>query len=67
MEQAIERLRTVPEIEQDRLALFLLNELEESERWLRSSSAPAVDAIVAASVAAAATVLPPEDFSDWED
>ena len=39
MEQAIERLRTVPENEQDRLAQFLLSELEEDERWARSTSA----------------------------
>lgn len=37
MEQAIERLRAVPETEQDRLARFLLNELEEDGRWSRST------------------------------
>lgn len=38
MEMAIERLRTVPESEQDDLARFLLNELEEEHRWLDSTS-----------------------------
>jgi hypothetical protein len=38
MEQAIERLRKVPETEQDRLAQFLLNELKEDELWSRSTA-----------------------------
>jgi hypothetical protein len=38
MEQAIERLRSVPESKQDQLARFLLCELEEDERWSRSTS-----------------------------
>lgn len=38
MEQAIERLRAVPETKQDQLARFLLNELEDDERWSRSTS-----------------------------
>ncbi len=33
MEQAIERLRAIPEHQQDRLAEFLLHELAEDERW----------------------------------
>lgn len=33
MEQAIERLRAIPENQQDRLAEFLLHELAEEERW----------------------------------
>ena len=37
MEKAIEKLREVPEAQQDRLARFLLNELEEDDRWLRST------------------------------
>jgi hypothetical protein len=38
MEQAIERLRAVPETKQDQLARFLLSELEEDERWSRSTA-----------------------------
>lgn len=38
MEKAIERLRAIPEPQQDRLAQFLLNELEEDDRWLRSTA-----------------------------
>ncbi len=37
MEQAIERLRTVPEAQQDGLAEFLLHELAQDERWSRST------------------------------
>jgi hypothetical protein len=33
MEQAIERLRSIPESQQDHLAQFLLHELAEDERW----------------------------------
>jgi hypothetical protein len=38
LEQAIERLRAVPEAQQDQLASFLLNELEEEERWTQSTA-----------------------------
>jgi len=41
MEQAIERLRAVPESEQEQLARFLLNELEEDSRWSASTAAHA--------------------------
>lgn len=37
MEQAIERLRSIPESQQDRLAEFLLHELAEEERWAKST------------------------------
>jgi len=37
MEQAIEKLRAVPEPQQDQLAQFLLNELTEDDRWSRST------------------------------
>lgn len=37
MEQAIERLRSLPEGQQDRLAEFLLYELAEDERWVAST------------------------------
>ena len=37
MEQAIDRLRAVPDAQQDRLAEFLLHELAEDERWARST------------------------------
>ena len=33
MEQAIERLRALPDSQQDHLAEFLLHELAEDERW----------------------------------
>lgn len=33
MQQAIERLRAIPENQQDRIAEFLLQELAEDERW----------------------------------
>ena len=39
MEQAIERLRAVPEGEQDRLAQFLLSELDDDARWTASTAA----------------------------
>ena len=67
LEQAIERLRTMPEDEQDRLAQFLINELEEDQRWAHATTTRSRDAIAAGSVAAATAILPPEDFSDWED
>jgi hypothetical protein len=38
MEQAIDRLRSVPESEQDRLAQFVLSEIEEESRWVRSTA-----------------------------
>ena len=38
MEQAIERLRAIPEGQQDQLAEFLLNELDDDQRWLQSTS-----------------------------
>jgi hypothetical protein len=44
MEKAIERLRAVPEPQQDRLAQFLLSELEEDERW-NASTAVHADAL----------------------
>ena len=37
MEQAIERLRAIPESQQDPLAEFLLHELAEDERWAKST------------------------------
>jgi len=39
MEQAIEKLKSVPEAEQDQFAKFLLNELKEDERWANSTAA----------------------------
>ena len=33
LEKAIERLKAVPEQEQDAMARWLLSELEEDERW----------------------------------
>jgi hypothetical protein len=38
MEKAIERLRAVPETQQDQVAQFLLNELAEDDRWSRSTA-----------------------------
>jgi hypothetical protein len=37
MERAIERLRAIPESQQDRVAEFLLQELAEDERWAAST------------------------------
>jgi hypothetical protein len=37
LEQAIERLRAMPESKQDQLAQFLMNELEDDERWSAST------------------------------
>jgi len=37
MEKAIERLRALPEGQQDRLAEFLLYELAEDERWSKTT------------------------------
>lgn len=39
MEQAIERLRAIPESQQDQLAQFVLNELASDEHWARSTHA----------------------------
>jgi hypothetical protein len=37
MQQFIEKLRALPENEQDDVAAFFLNELEEDERWARTA------------------------------
>jgi hypothetical protein len=37
LEQAIERLRQMPEERQDSLAQLLLHEIEEDERWQRTT------------------------------
>jgi hypothetical protein len=37
LEQVIERLRQMPEDRQDLLAQFMLHEIEEDERWMRST------------------------------
>ncbi len=37
--QAIERLRQMPEDRQDFLARLVLHEIEEDERWMRSTEA----------------------------
>jgi hypothetical protein len=39
MEQAIERLRAVPDSQQDQLASFMLNELNEDARWASTTAA----------------------------
>ncbi len=44
MKQAIERLKAVPEPLQDRLAQFLLLELDDDDRWT-ASTAKHVDAL----------------------
>ncbi|MEX2218280.1 MAG: hypothetical protein WD749_05920 [Phycisphaerales bacterium] len=41
MEQAIERLKAVPESQQDPLAEFVLHELAEDDRWARTTEAHA--------------------------
>ena len=41
LEQAIERLRQMPEDRQDLLARLMLYEIEEDERWMRSTEANA--------------------------
>lgn len=41
LEQAIERLKQMPENQQDALAQLLLHEIEEDERWQQSTSAHA--------------------------
>jgi hypothetical protein len=38
LEKAIERLREMPEDRQDSLARLLLHEIEEDERWMRSTA-----------------------------
>ena len=38
MEQAIERLRAVPEPQQESVARFVLNELEDDDRWSASTA-----------------------------
>lgn len=37
MEQVIERLRSIPDGQQDNLAEFVLHELSEDERWAAST------------------------------
>ena len=37
MEQVIERLRSIPEGQQDRVAEILLHELAEDERWAKTT------------------------------
>jgi len=39
MEQAIERLKRVPDGQQEELAQFLLHELEQDERWSTTTHA----------------------------
>jgi len=39
MERAIERLRAVPEAQQEQVARFLLNELDDQERWAQPKAA----------------------------
>ena len=41
LEQAIERLRQMPEDRQDLLAKFMLHEIEADEQWTRSTAANA--------------------------
>lgn len=41
MEEAIERLRSVPTDQQDEVARFVLNELQEDERWAATTVAHA--------------------------
>lgn len=41
LESAIERLRQMPEDRQDLLARLMLHEIEEDERWTRSTKANA--------------------------
>ena len=38
LQQAIERLQQAPDDRQDALAALLLHELDEDERWLRSTA-----------------------------
>jgi hypothetical protein len=48
MEQAIERLKRVPETQQEELAQFLLHELEEDERWAATTQSrrPQLDRLI---------------------
>lgn len=41
LEQAIERLRQMPEDRQESLARLMLHEIDEDERWARSTDAHA--------------------------
>jgi hypothetical protein len=41
LELAIERLRQMPEDRQDTLAKLVLHEIDEDERWMRSTAAHA--------------------------
>jgi hypothetical protein len=41
LEHAIERLRQMPEDRQDLLARLVLHEIEEDERWMRSTDSNA--------------------------
>jgi hypothetical protein len=41
LDRAIERLRQIPEDRQDELARLLLHEIDEDERWMRSTEAHA--------------------------
>jgi hypothetical protein len=38
MEQVIAQLRAVPEVQQDELARFFLNQLQDEQRWTRSTA-----------------------------
>jgi hypothetical protein len=66
MQEAIERLRAVPESKQDQLARFLLRELEEDERWSRSTAEHEdklkglIDKVLADDVAGASEPLDPD-------
>lgn len=41
LEQAIERLRQMPEERQESLVRLMLHEIEEDERWMRSTDSKA--------------------------
>ena len=41
LDQAIERLRQMPDDRQDLLARLMLHEIEEDERWMRSTASSA--------------------------
>jgi hypothetical protein len=41
MEQAIARMKSIPEDRQDQVAGLVLNELDEDDRWSRSTGAHA--------------------------
>ena len=65
MEKVIERLRAVPEAQQDGLAQFLMHELAEDERWAESTPTNGanvtklVDGILADDVASRCEPLDP--------